>query len=59
MLNEIKVGTKVIYNGYEGTITEVCEWDTNLVVIRLQRGTACVSKCGFDGRYENNSVVSY
>lgn len=56
--NEIKVGTKVMKDGYEGTVTEVCSWDTDLVVVRLPRGTACVGKDTFSGQYENNYVIS-
>ncbi len=59
MSQEIKVGTKVIKDGYEGTVTRVCEWNTELVEVRLATGTACVGKSTFDGRYENNRVVSY
>jgi hypothetical protein len=56
---EIVAGTKVIKDGYAGTVTEVCEWDRELVIVRLARGTTCVGKSTFDGRYENNNVVSY
>ena len=56
---EIKIGTKVIKDGFEGTVVRVCEWDTELVEVRTQGGVCCVGKSTFDGRYENNSVVSY
>ena len=55
----IKVGTKVIKDGFEGTVIRVCEWDTELVEVRTRGGVSCVGKITFDGRYENNSVVSY
>lgn len=55
--NEIKVGTKVMKDGYEGTVIEVCSWDTNLVVVRLASGTACVGKSTFSGQYENNYII--
>jgi hypothetical protein len=55
--SEIKVGTKVIASGYEGMVTEICVWDTNLVVVKLASGTICVDKTTFDGRYEDNYIV--
>ena len=55
---DIKVGTKVVKDGYNGTVTRVCEWDNELVEVRLDSGTACVDKSNFDGRYENNYIVS-
>ena len=55
---EIKVGTKVIKNGYEGTVTKVCDWDTNLLEVRLPSGTVCVGRSIFDGSYENCYIVS-
>jgi len=57
--SEIKVGTKVMKSGYEGTVIRVCEWDTDLVEVRLARGTVCVEKSTFSGQYENNYVISY
>jgi hypothetical protein len=56
---DIKVGTKVIKDGFDGTVVRVCEWDTELVEVRTRGGVCCVEKSTFDGRYENNSVVSY
>jgi hypothetical protein len=56
---EIKVGTKVIKDGFEGTVVRVCEWDTELVEVRTRGGVSCVCKSTFNGRCENNSVVSY
>lgn len=56
--NEIKVGTKVVKDGYKGTVIEVCSWNTSLVVVRLQSGTVCVSKSNFSGQYANNYVVN-
>lgn len=56
--NEIKVGTKVMKDGYEGTVIRVCEWDTDLVEVRLASGVVCVGKSNFDGRYENNYIIS-
>jgi len=56
---EIKVGTKVIKDGYEGTIVKICDWDTDLVEVRTQGGISCVEKTNFDGRYPNNSIVKY
>ena len=56
---EIRVGTKVIKDGFEGIIVRICEWNTRLVEVRTRGGLSCVDKSTFDGRYENNSVVSY
>jgi hypothetical protein len=42
------LGTKVIANGsYEGTITRLCEWSSDLYEIRLARGTICVGDSEF------------
>jgi len=57
--NLIKVGTKVIKDGYAGTISEICSWDTEMVVVRLDRGSACVAKSTFGGKYQNNYIVEY
>ena len=57
MAQEITTGTKVIKDGYEGIVTEVCDWDSGMVVVRLDRGSVCVGKSYFDGRYENSYVV--
>lgn len=44
---DVKVGMRGTYSGYPATITEVCEWSRTandvMVVIRLERGTACVT----------------
>ena len=56
--NEIKVGTKVMASGYEGTVTRVCEWDTDLVEVRLASGTICVGKSEFAGQHENCYIIS-
>ena len=40
--NGMKVGDKVLCNGFEGAITRVCEWDLSLVEVRLSSGTVCV-----------------
>ena len=37
-----EIGTRVMCNGYPGTITRVCEWSDALVEVRLSRGTVCV-----------------
>lgn len=37
------VGEKVVCNGYPGTIKEVCEWDTDMVVVSLRSGEVCTS----------------
>ena len=38
-----QIGDQVIANGFPGTITEICAWNTRLVVVRLARGTVCVA----------------
>lgn len=37
-----KVGDKVMCNGYEGTVTRVCEWSDCLIEVRLDNGGVCV-----------------
>jgi len=39
---ERKVGQKVTCNGYQGTITRVCEWSQSMVEVRMDRGLVCV-----------------
>ena len=56
---EIKVGTKVIKDGFAGTVIRVCDWDAELIEVRTSGGVSCVSKSTFDGSCQNNSVVSY
>lgn len=56
---EVRVGTKVIKDGFDGVIVRICEWNTRLVEVRTCSGVSCVDKSTFDGRCENNSVVSY
>lgn len=53
----ITVGTQVLVQGYPGTVIEVCSWNTNLVEIRLARGTVCLPKSNFTGSDENNKVL--
>ena len=42
----IKVGTRVICNGYPGTVTALCEWSRTrfsvMVEVRLASGLVCV-----------------
>ena len=39
------IGQKVICNGYEGVVTEVCDGVLEgMVVVRLARGTVCTGK---------------
>lgn len=44
---EIKVGTKVTYSGFAGTVREICEWSRQptevMVVVRLKSGDVCVT----------------
>ncbi len=54
---EIIVGTKVLKDGFVGTVIEVCEWGTDLVVVRLASGTVCMDKKTFDGQYKNNLIL--
>jgi len=48
-----EVGQRVIANGFEGTIIEVCDWDNGLVVVTLPRGTVCV---GFSTLQNPNDI---
>ena len=39
----MKQGSKVIYSGYEGTITAIHAWaDNQMADVRLDAGTVCV-----------------
>lgn len=40
---ERKVGTRVTYSGYEGTIIEVHAWAPTMVTVRLKSGPVCVT----------------
>jgi len=43
MTNKVQIGQKVIYNGYRGTVKEVCSGQLNgMVVVQFERGTVCV-----------------
>jgi hypothetical protein len=53
----IKVGSKVIKDGYSGTVTEVCSWDSELIVVRLDSGSSCLARSTFSGQYQNNYIV--
>jgi hypothetical protein len=43
--NGLKVGDKVMANGYEGLVSALCEWDSDkeLVEVRMDRGEICTS----------------
>jgi preprotein translocase subunit YajC len=56
--SEIKKGTKVIANGYEGTVTRVCEWNTSMIEIRLAAGVLCVDRSNFGGQYKDNYIIT-
>ena len=40
----LKVGDHVLCNGFEGVVSLVCSWDTDMVEVRLDRGVVCVGK---------------
>lgn len=40
--NGFKVGDKVMCNGYEGRVTELCGWSDSLIEVRLDAGGVCV-----------------
>ena len=40
--NGLSVGDPVIANGYEGTVTRLCEWDDVLIEVRLPGGEICI-----------------
>ena len=43
MMREYKVGDKVMCNGYEGRIIEICTGQLKgMTVVRLDRGSVCV-----------------
>ena len=42
-MTQMKIGQKVICNGYEGTITEVCTGQlAGMIIVRLASGSICV-----------------
>jgi hypothetical protein len=41
---KIEAGTKVIYGSYEGVVARVCDWDTNMIEVRLPGGLVCIGK---------------
>ena len=38
----LKIGQRVMCNGYEGTVTRLCEWSDTMIEVRLARGGVCV-----------------
>lgn len=40
--NGLKVGDRVIKDGYSGTVVKLCEWRESMVEVRLARGLVCV-----------------
>lgn len=45
--NTVKVGQRVTYSGFPGTIVAICEWSRSanevLIEVRLPGGVACVT----------------
>ena len=41
---KIEAGTKVIYGSYEGVVARVCDWNENMIEVRLPGGLACIGK---------------
>ena len=41
---KIEAGTKVIYGSYEGVVARVCDWDANMIEVRLPGGLVCIGK---------------
>lgn len=44
MNEQIAVGSKVLYCGYKGVVKEICSWDQDLIVVRLESGETCLEK---------------
>jgi len=42
--NAIKVGTKVKLDGFEGRVVTVCDWNAEMIEVRLPTGYVCVGK---------------
>ena len=42
MTSNFKVGSRVVCNGYAGTVTEICAWSDSLVEVRVPGGLVCV-----------------
>jgi hypothetical protein len=40
--NGLKVGDRVIYSGYKGTVTRLCEWSQGLIECRVPGGVTCI-----------------
>ena len=40
--NGLKVGDKVMCNGYEGRVIRLCEWSDALIEVRVPGGEVCV-----------------
>lgn len=38
----LKLGDKVLCNGYEGFIVDMCEWTTDMIEVRLDSGRVVV-----------------
>lgn len=38
----LTIGQHVLCNGYEGTVTRLCEWSDSLIEVRLRSGLVCV-----------------
>lgn len=55
--SELKIGSKVVMNGWEGTVTQVCGRDSGLLEIRFPGGIACIDRNTFDGRHRECYIV--
>jgi hypothetical protein len=42
MFNNLKVGDLVLCNGYQGSVTALCQWSDSMIEVRLGSGLVCV-----------------
>ena len=48
--NGLKVGDKVIANGYPGVVITLCGWSDTLIEVRLARGEICTDSAEVERR---------
>jgi hypothetical protein len=54
----LRVGSSVMLNGYKGTVVRVCDWDDELLEIRLASGDSCVDRSVFDGTLNGCKILA-
>ena len=40
--NGFKVGSRVMCNGFLGTVVRLCEWSDMMIEVRLNSGVVCI-----------------